>query len=213
MYITELTMAYFVGSESDIGRLKIAVLGDKQVGKTSLLTRYARGTYSPIYLHTQGADIVEKKLRINGVDMELSLIDSAGHNYVRTLIKSIYRNVHGIMLVYDVTRDNTFTSLEHWIEEIHGVNSNNPYIVLVGNKNDLADLKTVLPDRVKEFARQMGLLNFEVSAKTGEQVSDTFHRFIEGTYANRLPGEFVVDSIKLAPKSPNDDEKDKQCCS
>jgi len=206
-----MTSSVVNGTGKEVCKLKLAVLGDKQVGKSSLLTRYAKGKFNPIYLHTRGGDIVEKKLKINGINMELSIVDSAGHHYVRSLIKTLYRNVHGIMIVYDVTREKTFDSLLQWLHEITLVNTNNPYIVLVGNKNDLNQHLKVSSERAQGFAAQKGLPLFEVSAKSGDKVKEAFINLIEGTYAEKLPGDFFVDSIVLS--APTDDDEDtKQCC-
>ncbi|GFO37052.1 ras-related protein rab-18 [Plakobranchus ocellatus] len=194
--------------------LKLAILGEKQVGKTSLVTRYTLGDFNPHYLYTKaGGDITHKDLQIQGKPVHVTIIDSAGHKYVRSLIKTLYRDVHGIMLVYDVTRKNTFERLDDWLREIERVNTSHPLILLVGNKMDLEKYSQVDIDQAEMSAHRHNLGHIQCSAKTGLNVVKAFETLLHSTVLEKLPNE-PNNSIKL--KGNNSDggrKKNSFCCS
>ncbi|XP_070178151.1 uncharacterized protein [Littorina saxatilis] len=130
--------------------LRVAVVGDKQVGKTSLVTRYSHDVFSPHYTYTQGGDLENVVVTINDKNVHVTIVDAAGHRYVRSLIKTLYRDVQGILVVYDVTRRATFDSVQEWIRQIELVNTSSPVIFVVGNKQDLTSHRCV-PEEEAQF--------------------------------------------------------------
>ncbi|RUS77297.1 hypothetical protein EGW08_014924 [Elysia chlorotica] len=136
--------------------IKVAVLGEKQVGKTSLVARYTYNTFNHNYLQTKGGDITDKAIQHENKPIHVCIIDSAGHRYVRSLIKSLYREVHGILLVYDVTRRSTFEALDDWM------------------------------DQISLFVQRRDLQHVECSAKTAQGVSDAFDHLIHRTLSSKL---------------------------
>ncbi|GFS15551.1 Ras-related protein Rab-34-like [Elysia marginata] len=193
--------------------LKLAILGDKQVGKTSLLARFEHDCFNPTYLHTKGGDITEKLIEQEKRSLKVTVIDSAGHKYVRSLIKTLYRDVHGIMLVFDVTNRNTFKALEKWMTEINVVNAGNPYIVVVANKTDLQEHSKVPSEEAAIYAARQDLDYIECSAKTGLNVTAAFDRLLERAAYNTVPAEPISTSIRLSNGgSKNDMATKKPCC-
>ncbi|KAK3747647.1 hypothetical protein RRG08_024795 [Elysia crispata] len=190
--------------------LKLAILGEKQVGKSSLVTRFTHDTFNPTYLYTKGGDITEQIVQQEKRTLRITIIDSAGHKYVRSLIKTLYRDVHGIMLVFDVTRRNTFEALDKWMQEINLVNQNKPVILVVGNKSDLGDFAQVSSEEAEMYAQMNDFNYIECSAKTSLNVATAFEKLIEFTVCNILPTA-PSQSVKLE-KDSGHDLGHRSCC-
>ncbi|XP_025083259.1 ras-related protein RabC-like isoform X1 [Pomacea canaliculata] len=193
--------------------VKVALVGDKHVGKTSLLTRFLRGTFSQHYHHTRGGDIEYMDFPLNGTTIRVKLIDSAGHRRVRSLIKSLYRDAHALLVVFDVTREKTLESVPDWIQEINQVNTSNPVIFLVGSKQDLTPYRTVQPERAQQMSDLTKLPYYETSSRTGHNVSRAFTDLIRLTYHNltmkggdKLDDGFA-DSVRLLGKVKGEEHR------
>ncbi|XP_021359674.1 ras-related protein Rab-3A-like isoform X2 [Mizuhopecten yessoensis] len=115
--------------------VKIAVIGNNTVGKTSLSMRYIYGDFHPGYFHTRGGDIYLKQIKVLDQLVNLKLIDTAGHAYQRSLIGPLYKDADGVIIQYDVTNEKTFNALADWI--IAARDQKCREVVLVGNKMDL----------------------------------------------------------------------------
>src|SRR5437899_8952112 len=101
-------------------QLKLLLLGDSGVGKTSLLAKFTEDVFTPSYISTIGIDFKIKTLEINDKIVKLNLWDSAGQERFRSITKAYYRGCHGLLLVYDLTDLRSFENVAHWIEEIDG---------------------------------------------------------------------------------------------
>ncbi|KAL8588514.1 hypothetical protein ACOMHN_043863 [Nucella lapillus] len=149
--------------------LKVAVIGDKQVGKTSLIRRYVHETFSPHYTYTLGGDIEKMDVTISNVNVQVTLIDAAGHKYARSLIKSLYRDVHAIIVVFDLTKDTTFKSVSEWLKQIEMVNTDSPVIFLVGNKQDVTSHRSVHYDEAEFIYVPLENIILSATADQGEK--------------------------------------------
>jgi len=153
---------------------KVVVVGDAAVGKTSLMFRFVHGTFQKDYKMTIGVNFATKMISLdNGVKVKLSIWDTAGQERFHFLLPSYYDGSSGGLLVFDVTRRESFTNLPKWIDQVRGKVSNIP-LLLLGNKADLEDLRAVTTDEAKQFAAQNGLVYSETSAKDGTNVDDVF---------------------------------------
>lgn len=152
--------------------IKVAVVGHKQVGKTSLIRRYVHDDFSQHYFYTHGGDIEIKDIVVNSNAFRVHFLDAAGHQFQRKLIQPIYRDVHGILVVYDVTRNDTFSDISEWLKNINEENQNNPVVYMIGNKQDLdSHRKVKVEDAVKQ-SHHLDLPFYETSAKTGYNVNN-----------------------------------------
>ncbi|KAH7087944.1 ras-related GTP binding protein [Auriculariales sp. MPI-PUGE-AT-0066] len=156
------------------GRFKLIVVGDQGVGKSSILHQYVDGNFAGSYVPTVGIDYAAKTVVVDGATIPLDLWDTAGQEKFRnTFTKSFYRNVHGIIMVFDLTRAATFMNLDDWFIEL-GKNVTWPVnMVLVGNKSDITPHQ-VRADAVKEFAMERGIPYFETSATDYTSVETAF---------------------------------------
>ncbi len=152
---------------------KICVLGDFAIGKTSLIRRFVEGRFDESYLSTIGTHISRKPLTLAGQDLVLLIWDLAGGDKFSAVMASYYRGAAGALLVCDLTRSETLTTLERYAQEFWSVNPRTPYVV-VGNKVDLVDQRTISDTELKTFAEKLQAPWFTSSAKTGENVETIF---------------------------------------
>ncbi|KAG8193479.1 hypothetical protein JTE90_023731 [Oedothorax gibbosus] len=157
-------------------KLKIIVLGESGVGKTSLLVRYKDGTYRESYKYTN-LDLLTKTIRINNTSIHLEMWDTAGFEKCRTYVRGYFRDSHGVLLIYDVTNMTTFNTLESWLSDLRKENET-AVVLIVGNKNDDPDRKSVNRKVVKGYAESKDMEYMETSAKTGDNVNEVFDTLI-----------------------------------
>jgi len=153
---------------------KLLLIGDSGVGKSSLLLRFADDTYTESYISTIGVDFKIRTVDIEGKTVKLQIWDTAGQERFRTITSSYYRGAHGIIVVYDVTDDDSFNNVKQWLNEIDRYASENVNKLLVGNKSDLIQKKKVDFETATAFANEMSIPFLETSAKTATNVEQAF---------------------------------------
>jgi len=161
---------------------KIIIIGESGVGKTKLLGRWVEGK-SLETSATINVEFASKCFRVDGKVIKVQLWDTAGQEQYRSVIRSYYRKAHGALLVYDVTRADSFSKLDGWLKDIkEAVGNENTQILLIGNKIDLTDNREISTDKGIEFSRLNGLNFMETSAKTGENVERAFQIILQDIY-------------------------------
>lgn len=158
--------------------LKVLIIGESNVGKSSLLLRFIDDEFDPEQSLTIGVDFKTKIVNIDDNYVKLALWDTAGQERFRTLTPSYYRDAQGAILVYDVSKHSTFQKLESWLNEleIYGTKPNMVKMV-VGNKLDQTH-REVSRDEGIRFAKKHRTLFLETSAKTSEGVKETFDEVV-----------------------------------
>ena len=152
---------------------KVIVIGDGEVGKTSLTFRFSTGTFRQHYLMTIGVEFAVKMIEIDGKNVKLQVWDTGGQerfSYIRPLY---YRGAVGAIVAFDLTNDESFLHVPNWISEVRKYCGVVP-MILVGTKADLVDKRQVTKERAQEYARKLNAPYFETSSKTGENVVDVF---------------------------------------
>ena len=162
----------------DIPHYKIIFLGDQCVGKSSILNRFYQDKFEPDYQATIGLDFHSKNTEINGTSVRLLLYDTAGQEKFKSLIPMYIRDANIIIVVYDITLKDSFTHTEHWVNETKDLKREDAIFVLVGNKIDLEDKRTVDQKEAENFAVTKGFLFHEVSAKSGNGINELFENKI-----------------------------------
>uniref|UniRef100_A0A6C0C582 Uncharacterized protein n=1 Tax=viral metagenome TaxID=1070528 RepID=A0A6C0C582_9ZZZZ len=152
---------------------KVVMLGDTSVGKSCLTSRFLRDVYFEFEESTIGAAFSSKIINYKGKEVKLEIWDTAGQERYRALAPMYYRNAKAAVVVYDITQYNSFIGAKSWIEELQDKRED-CLIILVGNKFDLNDRRTVDIDTVKDYASDKNLIHLESSAKTGNNVEDIF---------------------------------------
>ncbi|KAL4368986.1 hypothetical protein GQ457_05G015810 [Hibiscus cannabinus] len=197
---------------------KLLMIGDSGVGKSSLLLSFTSGTFDELS-PTVGVDFKVKYATAGGKQLKLAIWDTAGQERFRTLTSSYYRGAQGVVLVYDVTRRETFTNLkEVWSKEFDLYTTNKDCIkMVVGNKVDKESQRIVTKKEGLEFARDYGCLFIECSAKTHANVQQCFDELIQkivDTPSLLAEGSKAKGARKniLSQKPPEPDDSANACC-
>ncbi|KAG1328137.1 Ras-related protein RABC1 [Cocos nucifera] len=195
---------------------KLLLIGDSGVGKSSLLLRFTSDSFDDLS-PTIGVDFKVKMVTIGGKKLKLAIWDTAGQERFRTLTSSYYRGAQGIIMVYDVTRRETFTNLaDVWAKEIDLYSTNQDCIkMLVGNKVDKESERVVTKKEGIDFAREYGCLFLECSAKTRVNVEQCFEELvlkILDTPSLLAEGSAGVKKNIFKQKPPQADASTSSCC-
>lgn len=158
---------------------KILIIGNSSVGKTSFLFRYADDSFTSAFVSTVGIDFKVKTVFRREKRMKLQIWDTAGQERYRTITTAYYRGAMGFILMYDVTNEESFNSVQDWVTQIKTYSWDNAQVILVGNKSDMEAERVVTYDRGKQLADQLGLEFFETSAKENINVKNVFERLVD----------------------------------
>lgn len=178
---------------SQLAYLKILIIGESGVGKSSFLLRFTDDTFDTQQITTVGVDFRVKLINIDGISVKLTLWDTAGQERFRTLTPSYYRNTQGAILVYDVCDRQSFLRLNAWNDELETFTTNTNIVkMLVGNKIDKKGQREVSREEGLIFARKYSMLFIEASAKTKEGVQYAFEELVQKIL--QTPGLWKKDS-------------------
>ena len=189
-------------SEKKIKRkvIRVTMLGDSAVGKTSLISQFLTQKFDENYLTTIGKDKLEKKVVMeDGNEIKLIIWDTAGQERFHSIATSTIKGSQGIILTFDLTKKSTFNSLEAWLNDI-SENSNEVPVVIFGNKCDLFENYEVENEDAKKFAKDHNLQYFETSAKQNVNVQEGFNSIAKLAYEKYL-GNNSLDLNKTKQKS------------
>ena len=167
---------------------KILLLGDTDVGKTSLIIRYLEDKFDENYTSTIGLDVRYKDMVKNNKKIRLNIWDTAGQERFRSMTNNLLNGAHGIILVCDITNKNTFETVKHWLRDNSYIHEGNIEIIIVGNKIDLENEREISKDAIKEFGKKNNIEVFNTSAKTGEGVKEAFECLINKLCNNKIIG-------------------------
>ena len=187
---------------------KILIIGESGVGKTCFLLRYAENSFVANHLLTIGIDFKIKVIEIEGKSIKLQIWDTAGQDRFRTITKTYYKGSHGVILVYDVCDERSFGNVKNWVNQIEQNAKSSICKVLVGNKCDKAE-RVITEEQGRKLAEEYNMKFYETSAKTGQNVEETF-RYLTGDiikiYKNK---EVHTGGVTLNGK---DDKEHQGCC-
>ncbi|EDR25400.1 small GTPase RAB, putative [Entamoeba dispar SAW760] len=170
--------------QSSQDAVKIVVIGDQSVGKTCISGRLVDGSFKPDEKSTIGASFVTTYLPIDGNNVKIVIWDTAGQEKYRSMVGMYYRGATVALICYDITSRSSFESLEGWYTDLMKVASSDISVAIVGNKTDLESTRVVQTTEGQSFADQHSALFFEVSAKTGQNVTELF---VEATKRSKIP--------------------------
>ena len=185
---------------------KILLLGDTSVGKTCFFMQYVDNTFHEVHISTVGLDNKVKDVQLDDKVYKVQIWDTAGQDRFRSITKNYFKGAHGIVLLYDITNKVSFENVRNWLKQIKEEVDDNVCIILVGNKIDLEDKRQVTKEEGENMAEEYGLMHFECSAKTGENIHESFNELLKKTVENFSK---VVDNIQLR-KSKKKNKKN--CC-
>ncbi|KAG8367926.1 hypothetical protein BUALT_Bualt16G0123500 [Buddleja alternifolia] len=161
---------------------KIVLIGDSAVGKSQLLARFARNEFSLESKATIGVEFQTKTLLIDNKTVKAQIWDTAGQERYRAVTSAYYRGAVGAMLVYDMTKRQSFDHMARWLEELRAHADKNIVIMLIGNKCDLGTLRAVPTEDAQEFAERENLYFMETSALEATNVESAFMTILTEIY-------------------------------
>ena len=195
---------------------KVLLLGNSDVGKSSLLLRYVDSVWNDAFVPTIGVDFKVKTLTINEKRVKMQIWDTAGQERFRTVVSTYFRGAHGILLLYDVTNRDSFKNLESWLIEIEKNAKEKVLKILIGNKCDLTDDREITSDEGKAFALRNGMEFMETSAKMNTNVSEAFETLgklmIEFNSKSNTTSQKNNQNKNLKASSGMDLKTKKGCC-
>jgi len=171
---------------------KYIIIGDTGVGKSCLLLQFTDKRFQPVHDLTIGVEFGARMITIDQRQIKLQIWDTAGQESFRSITRSYYRGAAGALLVYDITRRDTFQHLTRWLEEARQNANQNMVIMLIGNKSDLDHRRQVSFDEGEKFAKDHGLIFLETSAKTAANVEEAFIHTAQKIYENIQSGIYDV---------------------
>ncbi|KAK6127339.1 hypothetical protein DH2020_038910 [Rehmannia glutinosa] len=161
---------------------KVVLIGDSAVGKSQLLARFARNEFSLESKATIGVEFQTKTLVIDHKTVKAQIWDTAGQERYRAVTSAYYRGAVGAMLVYDISKRQSFDHMARWLEELRGHADKNIIIMLIGNKCDLGTLRAVPTEDAQEFAERENLYFMETSALEATNVESAFMTILTEIY-------------------------------
>ncbi|XP_061367627.1 ras-related protein RABA5e-like [Gastrolobium bilobum] len=185
---------------------KVVIIGDSAVGKSNLLSRYARNEFNLHSKATIGVEFQTQSLEIDSKEVKAQIWDTAGQERFRAVTSAYYRGAVGALIVYDISRRTTFDSVGRWLDELKTHCDTTVATMLVGNKCDLDNIRAVSIEEGKSLAEAEGLFFMETSALDSTNVNTAFEMVIREIYSNvsrkvlnsdTYKAELSVDRVSL----------------
>lgn len=204
---------------------KVVLIGDSAVGKSQLLARFSRNEFSLESKATIGVEFQTRTVVVDHKTIKAQIWDTAGQERYRAVTSAYYRGAVGAMLVYDITKQQSFDHVQRWLEELRAHADANIVIMLIGNKSDLSNLRQVETDTAREFAEKESLSFLETSAMESTNVETAFFTVLSEIYKVVSKKALLADEnqgnspllpgtkIKLADKDDVIGAKKAGCCS
>ncbi|KAK8653269.1 hypothetical protein V6N13_127278 [Hibiscus sabdariffa] len=166
---------------------KYIIIGDTGVGKSCLLLQFTDKRFQPVHDLTIGVEFGARMVTIDGRPIKLQIWDTAGQESFRSITRSYYRGAAGALLVYDITRRETFNHLTSWLEEARMHGNPDMVVMVIGNKCDLSHRRAVSKEEGEQFAKENRLLFLETSARTSQNAEE----------ASVIPQAFIMTAAKI----------------
>ena len=170
---------------------KILLIGESNVGKTSIILRYIDNEFKSSGISTCGVDVKVKFVSVDNTKIRLDIWDTAGQERFKGLAKNYFRGANGFILVYDITNKNSFDKLKGWMNDAKEKIESEYKMVVVGNKKDNKKNRQVDISLLEDFAKKNEVLFFEVSAKTGEGIDKIFNGMVQELL--KLPNAGIIN--------------------
>ena len=162
--------------DSQFGSLKIVLIGEAGVGKTSIISQFIEQTFQGEIESSVGSTLGTKSLIIGGNKLlKLEIWDTAGQEKYRSLTTMFYKDADAAILVYDITRKDSFEQIqEYWAVQVKESASSDIILVLCANKSDLIKQENVNEEEARNYAKELGAIFCSTSAKNDYGISDLF---------------------------------------
>ena len=198
--------------------VKVIIIGDSSVGKTNIMNKYLKNEFLEDSKATIGVEFGSKLYKIDGHNIKAQIWDTAGEEKYKAITGAYYKGSKGAFVVYDITRKETFESVDRWINDLKSTGDSKITIILIGNKCDLEDKREISKENGEEKARSFGCAFLETSALSGDNIEKGFEMMISEIFKKfgneAIDEEELVtvergEELKLDKK---EDQKKKGCC-
>ena len=207
-----------MNTESYEFMFKVVLVGDMSVGKTNIIAKYLKNDFSEDYKTTIGVEFHSKIAKVEGHVVKAQIWDTCGQERFKSITDSYYRRAKGAFVVYDITRKNTFESVDSWISALRSAADKNLNIIIIGNKSDLEDQRQVETEQGEEKAQNNEAAFMETSAYSGDNIDKAFDNMITDVY-NKCKSEMLANveidigkSKDINLNQNKEDKKGKKCC-
>ena len=197
-------------SSQDEIPIKIMILGNTSVGKTSFIIKYTENTFQEVYLSTIGIDYKIKKLTYNEQKYNLYIYDTTGEERFRSLSFNLIKFTEGVILMYDITNKSSFKSIPEWIESAQEHKGENYPIIIIGNKIDLEEKRKISTEEGENLAKKYGLDFFEISNKEDINIKEAIFTLFKKVLIYIEQKDIKGNSSILS--SDNSSSNKKSCC-
>lgn len=185
---------------------KLVLIGDSNVGKTSIIDQFIDSKFGETK-PSIGALHKLKTIKIsNGEEVQLDIWDTAGQEKFKSIVPMYYKGSKGIIIVFDISSDDSFDGAKRWIGDIEA-SYNSATLMLVGNKSDLGDLRSVSTEKAQSFAVSKNMLYLECSAKNNSNIDEIFKAIAE-----KLPKSVENTSTSKLTASSSQKEREAGIC-
>lgn len=194
---------------------KVVMIGDTGVGKTAICNRFIRGEFTAQMASTVGVDFTRKKVTVDGQTVSLVIYDTAGQEVFKSLAPQYYRDADVAIVVFSVISEETFAGAATWIKEIEATNPA-VSLVLVGNKVDVEDKRTVSFEQSTKMAEENDIPYFETSAATGQCIDELYDEVARIFFSDRRENARLISSQGSSASTSIAEDVDfnqgKKCC-
>ena len=184
----------------------ITMLGETNVGKTTIVNVYAGTGFSDEYISTVGFDKYEKEVQIEtGEKVKIKLWDTGGQERFKSISQNTIKNCKGVVVVFDLTKKISFEKVTDWIEQVREITRKVP-VCLFGNKSDLSN-REVTQEEIDKLCKEQNLVYFETSAKNNTGITEGFNKMVNLSYQifGNINQNIILRKTEKRPKK-------KKCC-
>ena len=200
--------------------IKLLIVGDSNVGKTSLLLQYTDNYYPDQHTATIGFEYKIKTFQYKDYKIKLQIWDTAGQERFHSITNNFFHNADGILFVYDITSRQSFNGVKVWIKEAEEI-GNFYKRLLIGNKCDLSEKRNISIKELEKYCEEKNMDFFETSAKENIYLVEAFNKIVELILENKTDEEIIrefgvkksslsISSRNLGSKKNNN--KNQRCC-
>ena len=198
--------------------VKVIIIGDSSVGKTNIMSKYLKNEFLEDSKATVGVEFGSKLFKIDGHNIKAQIWDTAGEEKYKAITGAYYKGSKGAFVVYDITRKETFDSVDRWINDLKSTGDSKMTIILIGNKCDLEDTREISKEKGEEKAKSFGCAFLETSALSGDNIEKGFEMMISEIFkkfGNETMGEEELVTVERGEElkiDKKENKKKKGCC-
>ena len=198
--------------EDNNEKIRIMLIGDANVGKTSIIKKYCLDEFSQAYVTSIGLDFQIKFLDINQTKIKLQIWDTTSHERYQFLSKNYFNTSEGFIIVYDITNRKSFENVSFWVNQITEMAPNYTKCILFGNKCDLNKERKIELSEGKDLGKKYNYKFFETSSKDGKNIDKGFEYIVKEILGNFGPVKSIRRGSYSLKRKTHQAKVKQQCC-